>query len=81
MPTVFVRGDLFRQGGLHALAHGCNCAGSMGRGSAVKFRARIQEADARASTGSVFQGSARVSVDFPGKRFARSCNASGRAPA
>lgn len=41
MPTVFVKGDLFRQGGLDALAHGCNCAGAMGKGIAVEFRARF----------------------------------------
>ena len=41
MPTVFVRGDLFTYPGLQALAHGCNCAGAMGRGIAVEFRRRF----------------------------------------
>jgi O-acetyl-ADP-ribose deacetylase (regulator of RNase III) len=41
MPTVFVKGDLFRQEGLRALAHGCNCAGAMGKGIAVEFRSRF----------------------------------------
>jgi O-acetyl-ADP-ribose deacetylase (regulator of RNase III) len=41
MPTVFVTGDLFAYEGLEALAHGCNCAGAMGKGSAVEFRARF----------------------------------------
>jgi O-acetyl-ADP-ribose deacetylase (regulator of RNase III) len=41
MPTVFLKGDLFRHPGLHALAHGCNCAGSMGKGIAVEFRKRF----------------------------------------
>ncbi|MFP2956980.1 macro domain-containing protein [Myxococcus sp. 1LA] len=43
MPTLFVSGDLLRQTGLHALAHGCNCAGAMGKGIAVEFRARFPE--------------------------------------
>ncbi|WP_426755274.1 macro domain-containing protein [Myxococcus sp. Y35] len=43
MPTLFVKGDLLRQDGLHALAHGCNCAGAMGKGIAVEFRARFPE--------------------------------------
>lgn len=43
MPTHFVRGDLLRQTGLHALAHGCNCAGAMGKGIAVEFRTRFPE--------------------------------------
>ena len=41
MPTTFVKGDLFRQEGLRALAHGCNCAGAMGKGIAVEFRERF----------------------------------------
>ncbi len=42
MPTVFLRGDLFHWG-LRALAHGCNCAGAMGRGIAVEFRSRFPD--------------------------------------
>lgn len=41
MPTSFVKGDLFRQDGLRALAHGCNCAGAMGKGIALEFRSRF----------------------------------------
>jgi O-acetyl-ADP-ribose deacetylase (regulator of RNase III) len=33
-------GDLFAAKDLPALAHGCNCAGSMGAGIAVEFRRR-----------------------------------------
>lgn len=40
MPSTFVTGDLFRAG-LSALAHGCNCAGAMGKGIAVEFRTRF----------------------------------------
>src|SRR5689334_7473499 len=43
MSTTFVRGDLLATVGLHALAHGCNCAGAMGRGIAVAFRDRYPE--------------------------------------
>lgn len=41
MPTVFVKGDLFHHKGLQALAHGCNCAGAMGKGIAVELRSRF----------------------------------------
>jgi O-acetyl-ADP-ribose deacetylase (regulator of RNase III) len=41
MPTHFLKGDLFHYEGLHALAHGCNCAGAMGKGIAVEFRSRF----------------------------------------
>jgi O-acetyl-ADP-ribose deacetylase (regulator of RNase III) len=47
MPTVFVRGDLFHHPGLQALAHGCNCAGAMGKGIAAQFRARFPSMFAR----------------------------------
>ena len=40
MPTVFLAGDLFTAEHLDALAHGCNCAGAMGKGIAVEFRRR-----------------------------------------
>lgn len=43
MPARFVSGDLFRYPGLAALAHGCNCAGAMGKGIAVEFRARYPD--------------------------------------
>ena len=63
MPTLFVSGDLLQQDGLQALAHGCNCAGAMGKGIAVEFRARFPEmyveykqrcADGRFKLGDVF---------------------------
>jgi O-acetyl-ADP-ribose deacetylase (regulator of RNase III) len=41
MPIAFVRGDLFaNRFGARALAHGCNCQGSMGAGIATGFRDR-----------------------------------------
>jgi len=43
MPTAFMKGDLFGASGLDALAHGCNCAGAMGKGIAVEFRKRFPE--------------------------------------
>lgn len=41
MPAHFVEGDLFARADLDALAHGCNCAGAMGRGIAVEFKVRF----------------------------------------
>lgn len=41
MSTIFVKGNLFTYEGLQSLAHGCNCAGAMGRGIAVEFRSRF----------------------------------------
>ena len=43
MPTIFLRGDLFATPGLTTLAHGCNCAGAMGKGIALAFRERWPE--------------------------------------
>ncbi len=41
MPIQYVSGDLFaNQHQAQALAHGCNCKGSMGAGIAVGFRER-----------------------------------------
>lgn len=41
MPVEYVTGDLFvNRFGANALAHGCNCQGSMGAGVAVGFRER-----------------------------------------
>ncbi|MFL5340174.1 MAG: macro domain-containing protein [Gemmataceae bacterium] len=41
MPLQFVAGDLSKNRfKAQALAHGCNCAGSMGAGIAVGFRER-----------------------------------------
>jgi O-acetyl-ADP-ribose deacetylase (regulator of RNase III) len=41
MPCSFVTGDLFQTEGLQAIAHGCNCAGAMGKGIAIDFRRRF----------------------------------------
>jgi O-acetyl-ADP-ribose deacetylase (regulator of RNase III) len=44
MPIQFVAGDLFaNRFGARALAHGCNCQGSMGAGIATGFRDRYPE--------------------------------------
>ena len=44
MPIEFVAGDLFANAyGVRALAHGCNCQGSMGAGIATGFRDRYPE--------------------------------------
>src|SRR5947207_15259856 len=41
MPILYVAGDLFvNTHHAEALAHGCNCAGSMGKGIATGFRDR-----------------------------------------
>ena len=44
MPIVYLAGDLFaNKHRAQALAHGCNCMGSMGKGIAVGFRDRYPE--------------------------------------
>jgi len=44
LPIEFVAGDLFANVyGAQALAHGCNCQGSMGAGIATGFRDRYPE--------------------------------------
>src|SRR5262249_26308877 len=44
MPINFVTGDLFaNRFKAQALAHGCNCEGSMGAGIATQFRGRYPE--------------------------------------
>src|SRR6267378_416678 len=44
MPVAFVKGDLFaNRFQAQALAHGCNCKGSMGAGIATGFRDRYPE--------------------------------------
>jgi O-acetyl-ADP-ribose deacetylase (regulator of RNase III) len=67
VPVRFVRGDLFAAGSLRAIAHGCNCAGAMGKGIAVEFRRRFPAmyeeyrarcADGRFGLGDVFAWSA-----------------------
>jgi O-acetyl-ADP-ribose deacetylase (regulator of RNase III) len=40
MPVTFETGDLFSTPHIHVFAHGCNCAGAMGKGIAVTFRQR-----------------------------------------
>ncbi len=40
MTVEFKTGDLFATPGLQAFAHGCNCAGAMGKGIAVSFKER-----------------------------------------
>lgn len=68
MPAIFVKGDLFADERLDALAHGCNCAGAMGKGIAVEFRRRFPDmyaeykcrcADGRFGLGDVFVWDAR----------------------
>jgi O-acetyl-ADP-ribose deacetylase (regulator of RNase III) len=41
MAVLFVKGDLFTYPGLTAYAHGCNCAGAMGKGIALDFKNRF----------------------------------------
>ena len=41
MPAHFVSGDLFASPHLVAVAHGCNCAGAMGKGIALEFKRRF----------------------------------------
>jgi len=43
MAITFVTGDLFTYPDLDALAHGCNCAGAMGKGIAVEFKNRNRQ--------------------------------------
>lgn len=43
MPVKFVDGDVFATNSDVALAHGCNCAGAMGKGIAVEFKRRWPE--------------------------------------
>lgn len=41
MSITFVEGDLFTYPNIDALAHGCNCAGAMGKGIALEFKKRF----------------------------------------
>ncbi len=43
MTVSFACGDLFADSSLIALAHGCNCAGAMGKGIALEFRQRFPD--------------------------------------
>ena len=38
MINYIPRGDIFRLPGVTSYAHGCNCAGAMGKGIAIQFR-------------------------------------------
>jgi O-acetyl-ADP-ribose deacetylase (regulator of RNase III) len=40
VPTLFTKGDLLHTDGVHAYAHGCNCAGTMDAGVSVAFKKR-----------------------------------------
>ena len=40
MPVNIEKGDIFATTGIRGFAHGCNCAGAMGKGIAVAFRSR-----------------------------------------
>lgn len=40
MPVSFESGDIFATTELRGFAHGCNCAGAMGKGIAVAFKQR-----------------------------------------
>jgi O-acetyl-ADP-ribose deacetylase (regulator of RNase III) len=40
MPISFESGDIFATTELRGFAHGCNCAGAMGKGIAVAFKQR-----------------------------------------
>src|SRR5688500_15964594 len=40
VPTIFTKGDLLHTDGVHAYAHGCNCAGTMDAGVSVAFKKR-----------------------------------------
>lgn len=43
MGLIFCTGDIFETEQEVALAHGCNCAGAMGKGIAVEFKQRWPE--------------------------------------
>lgn len=43
MVTYIEKGNIFKLAGVCAYAHGCNCAGAMGRGIAVQFKERYPE--------------------------------------
>lgn len=36
-------GDIFKVPGVHNYAHGCNCAGAMGKGIALQFKSKYPE--------------------------------------
>jgi O-acetyl-ADP-ribose deacetylase (regulator of RNase III) len=60
MPAKLTSGDLFKVQDLPALAHGCTCAGAMGKGIAAEFRRRwpamYEEYRARCANGTFSLG-------------------------
>ncbi|MDE6288710.1 MAG: macro domain-containing protein [Muribaculaceae bacterium] len=47
MITYIERGDIFNINGVNSYAHGCNCAGAMGKGIALQFRNKFPDMYAR----------------------------------
>jgi len=43
MITYFSQGDIFNIPNVFAYAHGCNCAGAMGKGIAIQFREQFPQ--------------------------------------
>ena len=43
MVRYIEKGDIFKLDGVGSYAHGCNCAGAMGKGIAVSFKERFPE--------------------------------------
>lgn len=43
MVNFIEQGDIFQLEGVHSFAHGCNCAGAMGKGIAVQFKLKFPE--------------------------------------
>ena len=41
MVTYIERGDIFNIKGINSYAHGCNCAGAMGKGVALQFKKKF----------------------------------------
>ena len=41
MVNYIKQGDIFQLEGIHSFAHGCNCAGAMGKGIAVQFKLKF----------------------------------------
>ena len=45
MVTYIEFGNIFTLEGISGYAHGCNCAGAMGKGIALQFRERYPRVD------------------------------------
>lgn len=43
MVSFIEKGDIFALPGIHSYAHGCNCAGAMGKGIALQFKQKYPE--------------------------------------